>query len=413
MRKRGRSRAAPRVRGRMQMRKPMSANEAGRLAWVVVSGAIGAVLIVTLGAAAALAAGPRAGAGTVTDYQFALRGVSVLSASDAWAVGDGATVLHWDGTSWAPVTIPNLPVGAFLSAVDALSRSDVWAAGYGFAQGGPETTLIVHWNGTAWTRVPSPGSFSYPLFPEVDGLSMDSASDGWVVGRVQNNKTGISKPLTLHWNGTSWARVTSSAASFFNGVVSVSPTDATAVGADRAGGVPAAFHWNGSTWTLAAALPPPPGVPASDLAGPYGLSASSATNMWTVGGHITSTAGVTNLAWHWNGTRWTVGSMPLVTDLGSGVIAEAAITPANVWAVGWRNTTNAQATVSAHWNGTNWTRVATPSPGGTDETSALLGVAAAGTQNIWAVGYYNTLVGIDKVPHTLILRWNGTRWIRS
>src|SRR5690242_18226054 len=105
MRKRGRSRAAPRVRGRMQMRKPMSANKAGRLVRVVVSGAMGAVLIVTLGAAAALAAGPRAGAGTVTDYQFALRGVSVLSASDAWAVGDGATVLHWDGTSWAPVTI--------------------------------------------------------------------------------------------------------------------------------------------------------------------------------------------------------------------------------------------------------------------------------------------------------------------
>ena len=111
--------------------------------------------------------------------------------------GDSATVLHWNGISWAPVTIPGLPAAVSLAAVDALSRSNVWAAGIADAgtSNSPETTLLVHWNGTAWTRVASPGSFSYPLFPAVTGLSMDSASDGWAVGYVADNDTGANTGL--------------------------------------------------------------------------------------------------------------------------------------------------------------------------------------------------------------------------
>jgi hypothetical protein len=78
----------------------------GGRARVLASGAISAALVVTLGAAAAPAAGPRTQAGAVTNLTFGLNAVSVLSSSDAWAVGDRATVLHWNGTIWAPVTIP-------------------------------------------------------------------------------------------------------------------------------------------------------------------------------------------------------------------------------------------------------------------------------------------------------------------
>ena len=96
------------------------------------------------------------------------------------------------------------------------------------------------------------------------------------------------------------------------------------------------------------------------------------------------------------------------------MVGAAAISPANVWAVGFTGTTSAQATVSVHWNGTSWTRVATPNPGGSNNDSVLDGVGAAGPRNIWAVGYYNTQPNpVDKVPHTLILHWNGTRWIQT
>src|SRR5258708_17181373 len=208
------------------------------------SGAISAALIVTLGAAAAPAAGPQAQAGAVTDLKFGLNAVSVLSSSDAWAVGDSAKVLHWNGTSWAPLTIPGLPADVFLYAVDALSSSDVWAAGESFAQGSPVTTLIVHWDGTAWKRVPSPGPSGSHLIAQLDYLTMDSAADGWAVGDVRDLQHGTTTNLVAHWNGSSWQQVTTSPAFSFRGVTSFSPANAWAVGYDRTGSgqlTPAAF----------------------------------------------------------------------------------------------------------------------------------------------------------------------------
>src|SRR5262245_39691341 len=145
-----------RARGRTHMStRTLPGPAAGGPVRVLASAAIGAALIVTLGAAAAPAAGAQGRAGPVTNFKFPLNAVSVLSSSDAWAVGDSSTVLHWNGTSWAPVTIPGLPAAVSLSAVDALSPSDVWAAGFSSA-GTLLDTLIVHWNGTAWKRVPAP-----------------------------------------------------------------------------------------------------------------------------------------------------------------------------------------------------------------------------------------------------------------
>jgi hypothetical protein len=392
----------------------------GRPVRVLASAAIGVALIVTLGAAAAPAAGGQARAGAVTNDKFVLNAVSVLSSSDAWAVGDSATVLHWNGTSWAPVTVPGLPAAVALHAVDVLSSSDVWAAGEagpGTAYA-PNSTLIVHWDGTAWTRVASPGPSALDL--TLNSLSMDSVTDGWAVGDVYHPKTNAVTPVALHWNGTSWQQVATSAGFSFSGVASVSPTDATAVGSQQTGTfafTSVAFHWNGTSWA-AAPLPPPHGVPASQLAGPYSLSAPSATDMWTVGGYFTS-AGVKNLVWHWNGARWTVKDTSLATPDGSGLTGVAAISAANVWAVGFTNTPgdygNDQAPVSVHWNGTSWTRMTTPDPPGPNGGSTVLnGVSAAGPGNVWAVGSYahNEPGGLG-IPHTLILRWTGTRWIRT
>lgn len=371
-------------------------------------------------AAAAPPAGRQAHASSVTSYRFALMAVSAVSSSDAWAVGNSATVLHWNGTSWAPVTIPGLPASVALNAVDALSPSNVWAAGEaGSGQGyAPNNTLLMHWDGTAWTRIPSPGPSALDL--TLGSLSMSSATDGWAVGSVYHPKTNRNTGVALHWNGTTWQQVTIGPEFSFNGVASFSPTDAAAIGSDQTGTfkfTPEAFHWNGTSWA-AAALPPPHGVPASQLSGPYSLSAPSATDMWTVGGYFTST-GVQNLAWHWNGSSWAALTVPLATPSGSGLTGVAATSAANVWAVGSTGTSgnygNDSAPVSLHWNGTSWTRVTTPDPPGPDGGSAvLLGVSNAGPGKVWAVGTYSyNGAGGNGPPYTLILRWNGTRWFRS
>src|SRR5260221_10883573 len=65
-----------------------------------------------------------------------LKGVAVVSACDAWAVGNdvsaGASqtlILHWNGTSWTRVASPNPGADDSLAAVEATSRSNPWAVG--------------------------------------------------------------------------------------------------------------------------------------------------------------------------------------------------------------------------------------------------------------------------------------------
>ena len=141
-----------------------------------------------------------------------LDGVTAISATDAWAVGDFLNASgvfqtlteHWDGTSWSIVTSPAGPgLQNGLLGATAVSSSDVWAVG-----DSGSGTLIEQWDGTSWTVVPSPspaGTLANPLF----GVAAVSATDIWAVGQSQNGTSGIPSTLIEHWDGTSWSIVAS------------------------------------------------------------------------------------------------------------------------------------------------------------------------------------------------------------
>jgi hypothetical protein len=65
-----------------------------------------------------------------------LVGVAASSPTDAWAVetrisGGGPTVVHWDGSSWRPVTTPKLGTGgSSLGAVTGLASGQAWTIGF-------------------------------------------------------------------------------------------------------------------------------------------------------------------------------------------------------------------------------------------------------------------------------------------
>ena len=142
-----------------------------------------------------------------------LDGVSAIGQGHAWAVGNnpdlttgpGQTlVLQWNGTSWPRVPSPDPGAGAnVLTGVSAVSGTDAWAVGdsqLGVGSG-PLRTLILHWDGTAWSPVssPSPGPASNVL----NGVSADSATDAWAVGYYVSKS--VRDALILHWNGTAWS----------------------------------------------------------------------------------------------------------------------------------------------------------------------------------------------------------------
>jgi hypothetical protein len=143
-----------------------------------------------------------------------LTGVSVSGPGHAWAVGsnpDSSTgpaqtlVLRWDGTRWPRVPSPDPGAGANqLTGVSTVSGTSAWAVGdYSpDPSGGPQRTLILGWDGTAWSQVrsPSPGPASNTL----NGVSADSATDAWAVGYFVSKS--VRDTLILHWNGTAWTQ---------------------------------------------------------------------------------------------------------------------------------------------------------------------------------------------------------------
>jgi len=148
---------------------------------------------------------------------FTLNGVSARSGSDAWVAGDygvngsafwDTLVLHWNGTAWSQISSPN-PVPLMgentLNGVSAVSGSGAWAVGdyQNSSVDLTHRTLILHWNGTAWKQISSPNPSSTDNF--LNGVSAVSGSDAWAVG-YYNNDTGEYRKLILHWNGTAWAK---------------------------------------------------------------------------------------------------------------------------------------------------------------------------------------------------------------
>jgi hypothetical protein len=84
------------------------------------------------------------------DTQTVLNGVVALSTTNAWAVGyasnQGAVVMHFDGHSWTATTLPQL---SSLTAIVALSASDIWAAGFDAAG-----NVALAWRGSSWDDHP-------------------------------------------------------------------------------------------------------------------------------------------------------------------------------------------------------------------------------------------------------------------
>jgi hypothetical protein len=145
-----------------------------------------------------------------------LTGVSGDSAGDVWAVGFTrgplavvAEVLHFNGTSWTSVPIPSA-AGTQLSAVTALSPTNVWAVGN---TNGGQTTLIEHFDGRSWSIIPSPNVSTGSVFNTnaLTGIAAASANNIYAVGFSSDPAIdgGFERTLIEHWNGSKWTIVSS------------------------------------------------------------------------------------------------------------------------------------------------------------------------------------------------------------
>jgi hypothetical protein len=380
-----------------------------------VAGRTAAVVLPAVGAAVALAIPALAAPAwvitpTVNPSPFKeafsnqFNAVDARTSTDAWAVGNyigttedaGQVMLaeHWDGTAWSQVPTPNIVhFDEKLNAVSAAAANDVWAVGSTNQTGAAHTDPITaHWDGTSWTIAATPattGGSKSILF----GVANLGGGNAWAVGRSEANRA-----LAEHWDGSAWTIIptpvpAAPAGSTFSGstltaVSARSASDIWAVGyfttikGVTSNSFTLTMHWNGSAWTIVPSPNPATPSPVNGVRQTLnGVAEISPTDAWAVGNTVDTVSGSflpdKPIAMHWNGTAWSVATLP---NVGNGALASVtASSPTSVWAAG--------TTSVLHFNGTSWTPETTPA--GLDGSPIMTGVSAVpgSATEVWAVGF--------------------------
>ena len=113
-----------------------------------------------------------------------LSSVSAVSSNDVWAVGSDdlySITMHWNGSVWSEVPSPEPGNNSInLSDVVAISSNDVWAVGYydSLATGGT-VPLMIHWDGTQWNQVERDWGTAPDFLTAMDAVS---GTDVWAAG---------------------------------------------------------------------------------------------------------------------------------------------------------------------------------------------------------------------------------------
>jgi hypothetical protein len=293
-----------------------------------------------------------------------------------------------------------------------------------------------------WTQVRDPHSGT------LTAVSAASSTDIWAVGYFYDQATARYIPLAEHSDGGSFVsyrpQTIGRGYNAFNGVATISPTDAWAVGYRT----PLYYtyehfafieHWDGAAWRIVS-------QPFAGQATLYAVVAATSDDVWAVGQRSDNPYG--SLVEHWDGSGWTIvddghasdgsGLFSAVTS-GDGDLWFGGVTAANgpqaflerlhagtftgfvaadedltqfnavasvgngrLWGVGWQSPGFGVYQYAELYDGTGFVDEPLPQ---LPSNNALYGATAVG-ETVWAVGY-----GSKTGVRPLIERWTGTSWV--
>jgi len=194
-------------------------------------------------------------------------------------------------------------------------------------------------------------------------------------------------------------------ASGYSAVIAPAKDDAWVFGGTNPGGTssPAAEHWDGRRWHT---WPLPAGLSGFIVA----AAASSAGNAWAVGDEYalhwnvwvfgsSSFSGEASLgAWHYDGRAWTRAA-----GIADAIYRASAVSPGDIWAI----TVSPRGGSVVHYNGRIWGRDAAAHT--VLANTQLDDVLAVSARSVWVSGVTpaNAADG-----HLVLVRWNGRSWRR-
>ncbi len=351
----------------------------------------------------------------LTGAEYHLDGVSCASASMCFAVGrdqlrNKGLVERWNGTEWSVQSKLKLGYPA-----DVACPSSTLCLVVGSIEGeGPKTWKFEEKAGT-WSQsaetppIPSGGSS-----PILRSISCSSTTACTAVGTYYSESEKANKLLIERWNGTSWSLQTapnpSETSSFAEvGVSCPSATSCLIAGNYLKGSTSASFaeSWNGTSWSVLSAQNP--GAYANKL---KDVSCTSSSACTAIGGYQEVKGQAEKpLAERWNGSAWSVQSMPSPTEA-TGFVTLTGISCASssaCTAVGYfYPEITKQRTLAESWDGTKWTVQSTTNPNA--GTNALSQVSCTAAGACTAVGNGQPELTTTEGQNSLAERWNGSEW---
>ena len=294
-----------------------------------------------------------------------LSAVAALSRSDVWAVGwRGATahgvIAHWDG---ANLRLSVTRGRRMYLGIAAVSPADVWAVGSEDVAGNRSRGVIEHWNGRRWRRLRPRGVSA------VDDIVMQSPSQGWAVGATTDLR-----PVVLRWNGRFWKKrifFHRGYEGWFSAVSATSANDVWPVG-QRAGEGSVnsqdgfVVHRNGRRWKVG----PAPVRDDSDLGYESSdefddVAGVSRSEAWAIHSGVARS------------DRTAVAGASSASSVKGSSSTESFAFPGEAWALGGRS----GRPFLIHWDGRSWRPFETALGRG-----ELTAAASLSAQMIWAVG---------------------------
>ncbi|HVO76431.1 MAG TPA: hypothetical protein VMT60_00465, partial [Candidatus Bathyarchaeia archaeon] len=194
-----------------------------------------------------------------------LNGVWASSPTDVFAVGNGGTIVHGDGSTFSPWPSPTT---LDLWDVHGTSSTNVYAAG-----GGSSVGNVIHYDGAQWSVVLTS---SVPFFSV------------WAVSPTEVYAVGPN--VVYSFDGSQWTKSNVPAR---NGIWARGTNDVFVLGHS---GI---YHFDGTAWTLFA-----PPQPAS-------LTRYELTGIWGCGQDIYVVGPYTDVI-HFDGSNWDVLESPSV-----------------------------------------------------------------------------------------------------
>ena len=261
-----------------------------------------------------------------------LTGISMVSASDGWAVGDQGLMLHFDGHTWKKV---NNPIQGDIARVQMLSATNGWAIV-------EHPGSIWHYDGRSWSQQPLPTSLSGAVVPFA--LSMISPTEGWVVGNYFPGQPALAaqarfsngsstNAIILHYTNGQWVLENQFQGADLRSVSMASASEGWAVGSIfvNQNPLPLLLHYTAGKWAQAAN---PPGT-NGQLDEFDQIVMNTPTDGW-LGGVDGIRSGIPQLLHYTNG-QWIATRAPSIQDTVSYIITGISMTStAQGWAVGSR-----------------------------------------------------------------------------